>query len=436
MSSKIVRRSLTAEETTIFQLSEQLIQAQRPIRVLDSLKWDDSIQQAFFDKKFKELPPVTIEYYQNKPLPFDAEKKLQEFYELERNIQQQLGNYSGVGQIMQRMCREYCAVIRLLQTRGTPEFSKISQSLYGSPHDAFYVSGPNMKDLAVLLAQSLPSLAAKTTGPLDEKKYNGQQTVEILRSRLAQYFNDPNEQISVELNDSMIADAAAGAESLRIRSHAKFSERDLRLLEVHEGWVHLGTTLNGLHQPVCTFLSKGPPSSTLTQEGLAVIMEVFTFSAFPGRLQRLTNRIIAIDMVEQGANFIEVFKFFLENGHSEDVSYVQSVRVFRGSLPEGNGPFSKDLVYSKGFVLIYNYIRLAIQNGLLEQIPLLFLGKTTLEDLPLFVDLYKQGIIEMPKYIPPQFADLAALSSWMSYSLFMNKLDLKKMAMDFKAILR
>ena len=54
---------------------------------------------------------------------------------------------------------------------------------------------------------------------------------------------------------------------------------DLRLLEVHEGWVHLGTTLNGQSQPVCTFLSKGPPSSTLTQEGLAVLTEVFAFAS-------------------------------------------------------------------------------------------------------------------------------------------------------------
>jgi hypothetical protein len=52
------------------------------------------------------------------------------------------------------------------------------------------------------------------------------------------------------------------------------------IYEVHEGWVHVGTTLNGRSQPVCEFLSIGPPRCAATQEGLAVIMEIFTFRSF------------------------------------------------------------------------------------------------------------------------------------------------------------
>jgi hypothetical protein len=47
-----------------------------------------------------------------------------------------------------------------------------------------------------------------------------------------------------------------------------------------------------------------------------------------------------------------------------------------------------------------------------------------------------EGILIPPKYIPPQFTDLAAVSAWMIYSLFLNKLDLKRLAIDFKAMLR
>ena len=72
--------------------------------------------------------------------------------------------------------------------------------------------------------------------------------------------------------------AAAGADYIKIRSDAMFNERDVRALEVHEGLVHVATTLNGLNQPVCTFLAKGPPSSTVTQEGLAILMEVITYN--------------------------------------------------------------------------------------------------------------------------------------------------------------
>src|SRR5205085_11368001 len=97
-----------------------------------------------------------------------------------------------------------------------------------------------------------------------------------------------------------------------IRHKATFTAREVRLLEVHEGWVHLGTTLNGLNQPICTFLSKGPPSSTVTQEGLAVITEIITFASHPARVRRLTNRIEGTAMAEAGANFLEVYRYFLQ----------------------------------------------------------------------------------------------------------------------------
>jgi len=46
-----------------------------------------------------------------------------------------------------------------------------------------------------------------------------------------------------------------------------FSKRDLDIFEVHEGWVHLGTTINGHNQSYAKWLAKGPPNSTIAQEG-------------------------------------------------------------------------------------------------------------------------------------------------------------------------
>ena len=63
------------------------------------------------------------------------------------------------------------------------------------------------------------------------------------------------------------------------------------------------------------------------------------------------------------------------------------------------------------------------------------MGKTTLEDLHILADLVEEKIAIPPKYVPPQFRDLAALSAWMCYSLFLNQLDLQRLATDFKAIL-
>lgn len=428
------KKALTPYQQTIRDLSERLVQAQRPIRVLDAIKWDNDVKRDFFKSKFRKLPPVDADYYHKLPLSFDPQSKKEELYAIERDVRRLLGQFSAIGGILQRMCREYRELVRMIEARGTAEFSKISQELYGSADDAFYAGAPRLKDLAALISDILSHTKNQET-EADEKRYTGEEAVTILSERLSHYFGGSKQQVRVKISDGIIADAAAGAEWIKIRKDARFSERDLRVIEVHEGWVHMGTTLNGLNQPICTFLSKGPPSSTMTQEGLAIIMEIFTFTSFPGRVRRLTDRINAIYMAEQGANFIDIFNFYRDCNLNDDDSYSVASRVFRGSTPDG-GPFTKDLVYSKGFVLIYNYIRLAIQRGLGSRIPLLFSGKTTLEDQRILSDLVEEGLVLPPKYVPPQFADLAALSAWMSYSLFLNKLSLDRIATDYKNILQ
>lgn len=420
----------------IHELSERIVNAQKPIRILDAIKWDPEIQKKFFADKFKKIPEIDADYYERQnPLQYDPVKKIEEFHEIERSIRRKLGQYSGVGSIMQRMCREYSRVVEMLMSRGTPKFSEISQELYGSSEDAFHVGAPTLKDLATIVSSTLANIKEQVTTDADIKRFTSEEAVNILSKRFAKYFTDKSFTPRVELSDGILADAAAGAERIKIHKGLMFSEREIRVFEVHEGWVHLGTTLNGLSQPVCTFLSKGPPSSTITQEGLAIISEIFTFASYPGRLKRLTNRIRAVNMAEEGANFLEVFHFYRDEGLEERDSYHATTRVFRGSTASG-GPFTKDLSYSKGFILIYNYIRLAVQRGLVTQIPLLFLGKTTLEDIHILHDLLEEEIVSAPKYVPPQFQDIAALSAWMCYSLFLNKLDLQRLATDFKAILQ
>lgn len=418
----------------LHSLSERIVTAQREIRILNALKWPLEIKEQFFRKNCQEMPEISQQTYQKISLGFDPTLKTEEFYSIERDIRRQLGQFSGAANIMLRMCREYREVIRLLQARGTAEFPKISQELYGSSQDAFYAGAPTLNDLAQLVTETLQKVKLDPD-PLDEKRYSSEEAVFILGERLNQYFNETGKPHRVKLSDEILADAAAGAEWIKLRKNAVFSDRELKVLEVHEGWVHMATTLNGLEQPVCTFLSKGPPTSTISQEGLAIIMEIFTFSSSPHRVLILTHRVSAVAMAEQGADFMQIFRFYRDLGFSDETCYYSATRVFRGCLTN-QGPFTKDLSYSKGFVLIYNYIRLAIRNGLQHYIPLLFLGKTTLEDLSILSDLIDEGIVIPPKYLPPQFRDLAALTSWMTYSLFLNRLSLESLTANYKGILQ
>ena len=107
-------------------LSDRIVLAQTPIRVLDAVKWDDSIRQRFLKAKGKELPAVDRDYYLNRPLSFDSSKVKLEFQNIERDITRQLGQFNPVGQIMRRMCKEYRMVVRMLEARGI-EYNRLNR---------------------------------------------------------------------------------------------------------------------------------------------------------------------------------------------------------------------------------------------------------------------------------------------------------------------
>ena len=430
MSIKNVKASTYLIE--VKALSDRIVKAQQPIRILDAIKWDDNIKQEFFKYKCRKLPAVTIDYYRNRSLGFEVAEKKQEFHQIERDLVRKLGQLNPLSVIMRRICREYQDVVYMLEARGTPDFSSISQELYGSSQDVFHVGDPTIAKLGSMMESTLSQLLQLDYLFEEPKTISAKDAVVILNEKIESVF--PGEGLRAMLSDGIVADAAAGTDYIKLRADALFNMRDLRVLEVHEIWVHLGTTLNGLAQPYCTFLGKGPPSATVTQEGLAVLMEIVTFSSSPDRLMRLINRVRAITLVEEGADFMDVFTFFKDKGLDDEESYIHSSRVFRGSSSDGM-PFTKDLTYIKGFVLTYNFMRLAVSKGKPDRIPLLFCGKTMIEDMKVLVDLVEEGTVIAPLFLPPQFKDLMGLSSWLSFSRFMTSLNFRQLEQDYANIL-
>src|SRR5205823_3998512 len=117
------------------------------------------------------------------------------------------------------------------------------------------------------------------------------------------------------------------------------------------------------------------------------------------------DRVQGVAMAENGANFLEVFRYLQEQGYEPRESYAQTMRIFRGSLPHGCGPFTKDLCYNKGFVLLYNFILLSVRRGQIRRVPLLFCGKTSLGDIKALSQLVEEGLLVPPRFVPPPFAD-------------------------------
>ena len=412
----------------IHRLSDRIVEAQSPIRILDAIKWDDSIQTNFFADGATHQPRVDADYYQ--PLDYSANEVRDKLQAIRNDINSELGADHPASRIMLRMCEEYIQVMDMLEARGQDDFYRHSKELYGSSNDVFHSGSSTLADLGHLLDDALRNIDEQMFLEKEVKDIPTDDAVMLLQSWLDNMFDDDNNRVKVIKSDGIVADAAAGSDYIKLRKHAKFSMRNLRLLEAHEGWVHVGTTLNGLRQPSCTFLSKGTPSDTITQEGLAVFIEIVSFRSHPARLRSIADRIRAIHLAENGATFLDVYQLLHSEGRSQNEAYSAAVRIFRGSTPTG-GPFTKDLAYSKGFVMVYNFIRLAVRRGRLDRIPLLFCGKLAIEDMGTIGTLADAGLIELPQYLPPAMEDMNALTAWMSYSNFLNRLDLSQIDSDF-----
>jgi uncharacterized protein (TIGR02421 family) len=417
----------------IRELSSRLVEAQRPIRILDAIKWDDSIPAFLLRTGFKKIPRCGPEYYARISLRFDPNRKLGEFQDLRSAIRRQLGRRDPVGKILTRNCRQFEDVVRMLKARGKPQFYRYSRKLYGSTQDTLGDERLALRDLSVLLDEILASIDRSHLRGDYPKLVPAEEVVDELNRRLAGYFH--RQTVRAKLDDGIISDASAGSNYIKIKRGALFSTRDIDMLEVHEGWVHVGTTLNGRSQAWARWLAKGPPCVAAVQEGLATIMEVFAFVSLPARVRRLNNRLRACDMAEEGANILEVLDFFRRQGYSRQEALQYAQRVFRGGVLEGGAPFTKDLSYCKGFVMIYNFLRSAIRFGRPELIPFLFVGKVTLEDVPVLFGLHGDGLVARPKYLPRPFANLDGLAAWMAFSNFLNRMDLAKIQDHYRRVL-
>src|SRR5690606_40262718 len=103
MSSRMSKNN-EAYLTNIKALSDRIVEAQKPIRILDAIKWDKSVKEAFFASNFTQLPTIDKDYYaQTSPLGFDPTEKKAEFHHIEREISRKIGQLNQIGRAS---CRE------------------------------------------------------------------------------------------------------------------------------------------------------------------------------------------------------------------------------------------------------------------------------------------------------------------------------------------
>lgn len=413
-------------------LSRKIVEAQKPIRILNSIRVPSEWEQEIVKSGYTELPSNAREHYESIDLGFDTVTKALEFKVLKSEITRVLGEDDELGKHLIKICDQYTMVIELLKNRGRPDFYRVSRELYGSPKDCFAQDLNTISQMSRLLYNILTGVGASIPQVRYEENIPADKVVEALNERFALYFHD--HRVVAKLSDGIVADAAAGGDKVKIRQGAMFSTRDIDLYEVHEGWVHVGSTLNGRAQHVCEFLSIGPPKCAATQEGLAVIMEIFTFRSFIQRAKLINDRIICIEKAEDGANLLDVIEYLRTEGYDETDCMAHALRVFRGGVLEGGAPFTKDISYCRGFVENYNFLRSCIRASKPYLIPYMFVGKLHVEDIPMLYAKHLEGLVDAPKFLPPHFRDLNGLAVWMSFSSFFNQVDLKSVQAHYQKI--
>lgn len=194
--------------------------------------------------------------------------------------------------------------------------------------------------------------------------------------------------------------------------------------------MHSLTAINGREQPHLKSLGRNSPRITATQEGLAVFAELVTGSMDIARLNRISLRIQAIEMALKGADFIQVFRFFLEQGQAEGEAFASAMRVFRGAPLSGGSAFTKDAVYLHGLLSVHTFFRYVFRTGRLALAQQLFAGKMTLHDVFTLSPLFDSGYLVAPLYLPPWAQRVHALAGYLSFSLFANRIRLDAIEED------
>ncbi|HKE46683.1 MAG TPA: flavohemoglobin expression-modulating QEGLA motif protein [Rhodanobacteraceae bacterium] len=406
-----------AEQLDIYsELDQRLVAATRGIRLLQLVSWPASVEMDFVAawKAGTARLPV-IEYPRT---DFHETREALMGIVLAAEPGHPLGDY------IRRTAQSWRVATELLDAIGTPAISEHSARLFGRPSDRVPGATLTNVDAArhfIVLADEFMSKGAINEVPeqIEAERLRGE-----LQQQLDAFFGAG--VVRVETDAELIAKAAAGATRIRLRSATNFTSYDRQQLVEHEAFVHSLTALNGREQPHLKSLARNSPRITATQEGLAVFAELMSGSIDIERMKRISLRIIGIDMALGGADFIEVFRFFLDAGQSETDSFASAQRVFRGAPLGGGAAFTKDTVYLHGLLSVHTFFRWAFKHRQVVMCRNLFSGKLALHDVIALKPYFDNGYIAQPRYLPPWMQHANGLAGMLAFSLFANQIRLDR----------
>ncbi len=385
----------------------------RSISVLGTLNWPDEFKQSFLQSY--EAGNPTLPDFEYPKIDYSDKKE-----KLKYILSGLAGETSPEANFLKSNTESYIYAIAMMQGVGTKIVSDVSQVLYGSPNDKL----PNYNLSSLEAAKFFLNVESKFKSEAvenDEVEFNSEQLKDYLEFNINKVFQE--NEISVEIDKKMASRASVTSRKVKVRANTNFKRYEAKQLLHHEVFTHALCSINGINQKYMYAMEFTSPRITATQEGLAQFSELITGSIHLHRLKRIALRIIALDMAVNGADFLDIFKFFLENADTNEEAYMSAMRIFRGGKPKGGVVFFKDGVYIKGMLEVFSFFMNSMEENKLNNLKVLFSGKMTTSDVEDMNYLMSQGLVNPPKYIPVWFDNIHNLGAILAFMQFATNLN-------------
>lgn len=269
--------------------------------------------------------------------------------------------------------------LTMLEERGTKNFRFVGESLYGV-----------IKKSVLKEAKKILKAYPEREELKSEKRYNCNEFAKYAQEEL-DYYNSkfPNLNLSLEIRND-VAGIMVSKTKLLINDQISLDANRCDALIQHEIATHILTYCNGKRQPLKQ-MYEGFEGYDQLQEGLAVLAEYLVGGLTVNRLRLLAGRVIAVNAMVNGSDFIETFKLLKKRyNFSDRISYYITMRVYRG------GGLTKDAVYLAGIIDLLKYLK---SGGNLET---LYTGKFNTNHINLIEELLDRNVLlkpELPRFL-------------------------------------
>jgi uncharacterized protein (TIGR02421 family) len=387
----------------------------RPLRVLAALTWPAEVRAEFLASGASTLPAPTYRAVDPGPV-LDGVGVARSHLQPGELVDDWLLNQADALETTARM----------LAAVGTPAFGEHSRAVFGAPDRPLRHDPVTPLQLAQRVHHAIEGLTDLQLAAPPTRDRTADDVAAHLEAVVAEFFGADAPRI--EIVDELSANAVATASRIRIRRDAAFTAKDAAQLLNHEAFIHVATSLNGRAQTDLPILAIGHPGTTHTQEGLAVYSEYVSGTLGLDRLRRLADRTVAVQLALDGADFIEVYRWFLERSPGPEQAFESTRRVFRGAPLTGGAAFTKDCTYLSGLLSVATFVRVAFVSGRSDLLALLFAGKLDLFAVPALARLRAEGLCRPARFVPPWALDPGWVLSHLTISTFLAQVDLEGVA--------